>query len=286
MAISEELGAERTVHLSAGELVYRERGDGPVLVFVHGVFVNGDLWRKVVPLLADQHRCITLDLPLGSHLTPMKPDADLSTPGLARLLLEVLETLDLTDVTLVGNDTGGAICQLAMAERPKRVSRAVLTSCDAFEVFPPSPFKFLRLVPLLPGSAWCLAQAMRLTVVRRLPTGFGWVTSRLPPPNVLDSYTRPLLDPRLRRDAVKVLRGISKVHTVNAARELVDFQHPVLIAWGGEDRLFPRALGQRLARTLPNATFVEIPHARTFVAEDEPEALAEAIATFTGAPES
>ena len=78
MAISEALGGRRTVRVPAGTLEYRERGDGPVLVFVHGAAVNGDLWRKVVPELAPSHRCIALDVPLGGHSIALDGEPDLS----------------------------------------------------------------------------------------------------------------------------------------------------------------------------------------------------------------
>src|SRR5215217_1343427 len=112
MSISEALGQQHEVRLSQGTVHYRERGQGETIVFVHGLLVNGDLWRKVVPLLADRYRCITPDWPLGSHAEPLSPDADLTPPGLARLIADFLEKLDLHDATLVSNDTGTALTQL------------------------------------------------------------------------------------------------------------------------------------------------------------------------------
>jgi len=153
MSISKRLGKKHRVALRQGPITYRERGTGESIVFVHGVFTNGDLWRKAVPVLATRYRCLAPDWPLGSHLESMRPDADLSTPGLARLVADFLTALDLDNVTLVGNDTGGAICQLVIANHPERVGRLVLTSCDAFEVYPPAPFGFLRLIPTVPGDA-------------------------------------------------------------------------------------------------------------------------------------
>ena len=105
------------IELTPGTIRYRDVGRGEPIVFVHGLLVNGDLWRKVVPPLARSFRCIVPDLPLGSHVTAMRPDADLTPPGLARLIADLLAALDLRDVTLVGNDTGGALCQL-VATRP------------------------------------------------------------------------------------------------------------------------------------------------------------------------
>ena len=273
----------KTVNLKAGTVLYEESGVGNPIVFVHGVFVNGNLWRHVVEELGHSYRCIVPDWPLGSHSQAMKDEADLSTPGLARIVAEFLEKLDLHDVTLVGNDTGGAICQLAMVDHADRIGRVVLTSCDAFEVYPPSPFSFLRIIPSVPGLAFLLAQSMRFSSIRRLPIAYGWVMKELPPRVVLDSYTRPLLDRAIRRDAKKMLRGISNGHTIDAARRLSGFDRPVLLAWAEEDKLFPVSLAERLRAVLPRAQLRVIPRARTFVAEDQPVELAAAIAEFCDA---
>ena len=109
---------ESSIELSAGAMPYTESGAGPPLVFIHGVFVNGLLWRKVVPQLETRFRCIVPTLPLGAHTTPMRAGADLSPRGLARLIVEFLDVLDVHDVTLVGNDTGGALAQLVVAYQP------------------------------------------------------------------------------------------------------------------------------------------------------------------------
>ena len=274
----------KSVELASGTVSYEESGQGDPIVFVHGVFVNGRLWRKVAEDLSQDFRCIAPDWPLGSHPRAMKSDADLSTPGLARIVSDFLEQLDLRNVTLVGNDTGGAVCQLVMVDHSERLGRVVLTSCDAFEVFPPRPFAFLRAVPIGPGMALSLAHSMRLSSVRRLPIAYGWVMKDLPPEEVLDSYTQPLLDPGVRRDAKKVLKGVSKKHTLRAAERLGQFDKPVLVAWGEEDKLFPLSLAERLEDVLPDARLQVIPGARTFVAEDQPLRLAVAIRDFcTGA---
>jgi pimeloyl-ACP methyl ester carboxylesterase len=281
MSISVNLGRIRMVDLAPGRVAFRERGTGEPIVFVHGVFTNGDLWRNVVPALATRYRCLTPDWPLGSHTTPMRRDADLSTPGLARLVVEFLSTLDLDErVTLVGNDTGGAICQLVIAEHPERIGRLVLTSCDAFELYPPSPFGFLRLIPTVPGAMLLLAQTQRIRGLRRLPLAYGRLMHQHPPRAVSDSYTRPGLRRQIRRDTKKVLRGMSRIHTLDAAACFSQFVNPTLIAWAEDDLLFPASLADRLAAAFPDARRITIGRARTLVAEDQPEQLATAIAGF------
>lgn len=280
MSVSRGLGAAHRIELSAGPVRYRERGEGEPIVFVHGVFVNGDLWRKVVPMLAERYRCITPDWPLGSHPEAMKPSADLSTPGLAAVVAEFVERLDLRDVNLVGNDTGGAVCQLVVADHRERIGRLVLTSCDAFEVYPPQPFGFLRLIPSLPGAAFVLAQTLRLRALHRLPITYGWVMKEMPPREIAASYTRPSLEAAIRRDAIKLLKGISPQHTLEAPARFRDFHGPVLLAWAGDDKLFPLSLADRLANVWPHARREVIPGSRTFIAEDQPAALAAVIDEF------
>src|SRR3954451_4357782 len=152
--------------LRQGTIRYTESGEGDPIVFVHGLLVDGRLWRKVTPLLAGDFRCIVPEMPLGSHTTPMSPDADLSPPALAQLIEEFLESLGLDEVTLVGNDTGGAISQITAANHPQRIGRLVLTNCDAFETFLPPAFNPLKW-PARAGTLTELLQGMRLAPLRR-----------------------------------------------------------------------------------------------------------------------
>src|SRR5436305_10266876 len=169
----------KDIELSAGTIRYRDTGQGPTIVFVHGLLVDGNLWRKVVPQLEGRFRCIVPDLPLGSHTLPMKPSADLSPPGIAGLIGEFLEKLDLRDVTLVANDTGGALTQILMASDgvagTGRIGRVVLTPCDAFENFLPPMFRPLQLLARVPGAVYPVVQQLRMPAMRRLPLAFGWL---------------------------------------------------------------------------------------------------------------
>ena len=161
MATSDSLGTAKSVRLSRATIDYRERGEGPPVVFVHGLLVNADLWRNVVPAVAEAgNRCIAPDWPLGSHTTPV-PGADLTPPGVADMIAEFLDTLDLTDVTVVANDTGGALTQLLMTRHPERIGRVVLTPSDCFEYFFPPAFAPLPVLARLPGSIWMLTQLLR-----------------------------------------------------------------------------------------------------------------------------
>ncbi len=281
MRNSPALGAAHTIDTEQGPIVVRETGEGPPIVFIHGLLVNGDLWRKVVPHLTERFRCITPDLPLGAHERAMPPDADLTPPGLARLIASLLDGLGLDDVTLVGNDTGGALCQITATRHPERIGRMVLTSCDAYDIFPPKMFAFLALTARLPGGLAMLANSMRIRALRNLPFGFGWLAKRSIDHAIIDGYIRPLTeDAAIRRDLEAVLQAIDPIHTEQAAAKLKDFTRPVLLAWSREDRFFPLEYAERLARDLPHARLEPIDDCWTFSPEDQPEALARSIAEF------
>ena len=256
------------------------------MVFVHGLLVNADLWRKVVPAVAAAgHRCLSPDWPLGSHEIPLRPGADVSPAGAADLIGDFLEALDLTDVTLVGNDTGGALVQLLMARRPERIGRVVLASCDALERFFPPLFRFLPVGARLPGSTWLLARLLRLRPARRLPIAYGWLSRRPVPDDVMDTYLWPVRqEAGVRRDLRHFLRGVHRRHTIAAARSFGSFARPVLLAWAEHDRLFPMSLAHRLAGLLPDARVVPVPDSATFIPEDQPSKLADLIVEFTDAP--
>jgi pimeloyl-ACP methyl ester carboxylesterase len=281
MSRSGELGGVREVDLPGGRIRYRERGDGPPVVFVHGLLVNADLWRHVVPAVADAgYRCLAPDWPLGSHELPV-PDADLSPPGVADLVAAFLERLDLDDVTIVANDTGGGITQILLTRHPERIGRVVLTPSDSFERFFPPVFSFLPPLARLPGSTWLLTQTLRLRALHRLPITFGWVAKRPVPADVVDSYLTPSRDDAaIRADLRRFLCGVHNRYTLAAAEELPRFGKPVLLAWASEDRLFPIGLAHRLAALLPKATIRAIPDSYTFVPEDQPERLTQYVLEF------
>jgi pimeloyl-ACP methyl ester carboxylesterase len=278
---SPDLGASRALDLGGGRRVRAHvTGEGPPIVFVHGALVNANLWRKVVPRL-DGHTRVTLDLPLGSHLEPMAKDADLRPPALADLIADSLVALELTDVTLVGNDTGGALSQIVATRRPERIGALVLTSCDAFENFPPRFFRIVLAPARIPGAIPLAFGSLRLRPLRRLPIAYGWLTTGPIDREAEDSYVLPVLTRReIRRDVRKVLGGLDPTYTLDAAAKLARWDRPALIAWSERDRFFPTEHAERLAKVIPGARLEWIEGARTFAAEDRPERLAELIGEF------
>jgi pimeloyl-ACP methyl ester carboxylesterase len=284
VSVSDSLGERRSIEVPAGTIEYRERGTGRPLVFVHGVGVNGDLWRLVVPdLAAAGYRCIAPDLPLGAHTRPLCPNADMSLPGLARIVDEFLGALGLEDVTIVANDTGGAVSQWLVGHHPERIGRLVLTSCDAFEKFPPTPQLYLKPAARVPGLLWLVARSVRFKAIQRLPTAYGWTTRRPIDPEVMRSYTSPVRTiPGVRRDLARLLRAVDTRYTFEAAECLRGFDKPALVVWAADDKLFPLAHGKRLAELLPQGRFQTIADSRTFIPEEQPERLVEAVLEFLG----
>ncbi|WP_433887878.1 alpha/beta fold hydrolase [Streptomyces sp. CA-111067] len=267
--------------LSAGTIAYQDTGgDGPVLVLLHGLLMDASLWQDVVEDLRTDHRCLVPVLPLGAHTHPMTEDADLSPRGLARLVGEFLAKLDLADVTLVGNDTGGALVQLLIGEDDARVGRIVLASCDAFDNFPPGlTGKTLVLTgKLSPTMFGLFMQQMRLKPVRRLPIAFGWLTRR--GDAVSARWIKPVLTQAgVRRDTVRVLRGIAAERGIlaGATERLAAFDRPALVVWAEQDRVMPPEHGRRLAGLLPQGRLVEVPDSYTLLPLDQPGRFAAAI---------
>jgi len=272
------------IELSAGTIEYADSGgDGPVVVLLHGLMMDASLWDGPIAGLSPGHRCVAPTLPLGAHRYPMRDGADLSLPGIAGLVTEFLDRLDLRDVTLVGNDTGGALVQLLMRDGDPRVGRVVLVSCDAFDNFPPGlTGKMLVATGKLPAPVFgVFMQQMRLRAVRRLPVAFGWLTRRGDAATA--RWMKPVLTSApIRRDAVRMLRaaGADSGFLIKAAEKLPEFGRPALVVWASEDRVMPPEHGRRLAGLL-GGRLVEVADSYTLIPLDQPDRLAAVISEFT-----
>ncbi len=272
----------KEIDLPSGRIRYREAGAGKPIVFVHGYLVDGRLWDGVVDELADRYRCIAPDWPIGAQQIAMKPDADLSPYGIAATIASLLEALDLDDVTIVGNDSGGAMSQVLVTRHPERVGRLVLTNCDTHENFPPGVFKAMPPIAALPGGMALLAAPFRVGVLAR--AAFKPFARSPIPAELISSWMRPgLHDPGVKRDAKKVTAGMNKRYTLEAAQKLSGSELPILLTWAPGDKFFPLSYAERLAAEAGNARIVEIPDAKTFVPLDQPQRLAEEIAKFVDA---
>lgn len=273
----------QSLALPQGTVRYRDTGSGPPIVFLHGLLMAGSLWEGVIAQLADRYRCIAPDLPLGGHSPALDPAADTSPPGVARLVANLLEALNLDAVTLVGNDTGGAIAQLVATRHPERIGRLALTNCDAYENFLPPLFRYLQIAARVPGATDLALQSMRIKPLRWTPLTFGWLSKGRLDGALLDSWLYPAMqDAGVRRDARKLLRGIHASDTIRAAEELRTFDRPTLIAWAPEDRVFTVRYAERLAADIPDARLELIEDSLTLTAIDQPARTATLIADFVG----
>jgi pimeloyl-ACP methyl ester carboxylesterase len=237
----------------------------------------------VVAPLSATHRCIVPNWPLGSHRIPLRSDFALDPESLAGIVADFLAALELEDVTLVGNDSGGAVCQIVCANHPERIGRLVLTSCDAFEVFPPEGFEYLSLVARIPGLAWMMMRAMlHIPALRRIKRAYGLAARRPIPDHILRGWVEPAAtNRRVRADMKKLARTVSNRYTLEAADKLRDFDKPVLLLWAADDRwFFPAELGERLRDLFPNARLEMVEDCYVFVPEDQPELVAARIEDF------
>ena len=248
-------------------------GDGAPVLFLHGALVDGSLWDPVVSLLGDR-RCLVPTLPLGSHTSAVADRSVLTPLGVVDLVAELLDDLALSDVTIVGNDTGGGLMQLLVTRRPKGVSKLVFTNCDALEVFPPWMFKPLFALGRVPWALEAAVAPMRLAPARRLPIAYGWLTKRASSEQ-LARWVRPALNDRgVLHDAAHFVSHADPGVLLDAAPRLSSFGGEVVFGWGTDDRCFPVSLGRRLAAQFRAARFVEIPDSYAFVPIDRPDALA------------
>lgn len=267
-----------TTHL--GELEYHDLGEGPPLVFLHLVLASGNHWDTLTPLLTDQYRCIVPTLPMGAHNVPAAADADLSPEGLAKAVVDLIDALGLDSVTLVGNDTGGAIAQIVAADHPDRVDRVVLTNCDMYDDFPPKMFVYLKWASYIPGNGLVMGTLMRSKPLLRLPFVFGRLAHNIDATKI-GSWAAAMRASRgVRRDGRKVVLGLHPRSTNRAAKILRSTTIPFLVVWGADDKAFKPALAERFCSEVPTASLEMVAGSKTFVCWDQPERLAQHISSF------
>lgn len=271
------------IDIPQGRIEYRPAGPQasaePPVVFVHGLLVNAELWTKVADALALLGvRSYAPDLPLGSHRIPRPAGTDLSPRGVARLISDFLAAHELTDVTLVGSDTGGALCQFLIDADHRRVGRLVLTNCDAFDQFPPAPFGLIVKAGRRPALLHAMMTSVRLKALRHSVFGFGGLARDPLDPALTRRWITPSLnDPAVRRDTAEFLRHIDPDDLLDISTRLHRFPKPVRLVWGAADPFFKIALAHRLRDAFAHATLVEIAGGRTFLPLDEPELVANEI---------
>lgn len=275
MATDQALADFTAVDLPQGRLAYRAAGPAsssrPPVVFAHGVLVDARLWEPVaMRLAAEGIRSYAPTLPLGAHQWPMNADADLSPRGIAELMLDFISALGLSDVIIVGNDTGGAICQVMLGADTSRIRAAVLTNCDAFGTFPPRGFAPLFLALRHPGLVACVAPVLKSERARHGPLAFGPLSSKPFDPGMTRSWTQSLASKAIRRDLAKFARHVHPRVLIDAASRFSQFTGPVRVLWGEDDPFFRTELGRQLSEAFPHASLTGVPAGRTFLPLDHP----------------
>jgi pimeloyl-ACP methyl ester carboxylesterase len=278
-----------SIDLPHGTVSYRAAGPEnaatPPVVFVHGFLVSSTLWAETADALAAAGvRSYAADWPLGSHTIALGSGADQSPRGIARQIIAFMQALELDDVTLVGNDTGGAICQFLLDTDASRIGRVVLTNCDAFTNFPPAPFGQLFKAFRRPKAIRALMAPMRAAAVRHSPAGYGLLVNQPLDAEQTRAWVEPCLsDPAIREDTARFAQKVDPADLGAASERLDNFGGPALLVWGAADRFFKLDFARRLCATFTDARLVEIENGRTFIPHDEPERLADEIAAFQSA---
>ena len=269
------------VELPHGTVYYQDSGTGAPVVFLHGYLMGAHLWDPVVQLLEDEFRCLVPELPFGAHPTPMRPGADLSAAGLGRLAADFLDALDLSDATLVGNDSGVAVAQVVAARHAERLGGLVLATGDAFDHFPPKPFRPL-IAAARTGTLTPLLAMLKVRPARSLPTAYGWLTHGDLPHELIDCWVAAYFaDKGVRHDLHRLTAALGDDDFMNQiATELAAFTKPALLAWAADDKFFPLEHARRLAALLPNAQLQLIAGSRTWVMLDQPQQTAHLIAAL------
>ena len=272
-----------TITLDAGTIHYDVTGpaEGRPVVFVHGYEMASSLWGPLSERLSARGlRCFAPTWPLGSHPEPLRPGADRTLPGVAAMVDAFLAALDLHDVVLVGNDTGGLVAQLVAVEHPDRLGALVLTSCDAFEHFPPPILKPLILASRTAPTFRAALQAARSKAVRRRAFG---ALSHSDIDALVVRWVKPALEnPAVAEDLRQLTASLRQETALSAAARLGGFTRPALVAWSADDAFFPLEDGRRLAAALPNAELHVIEDTRTFSMLDQPDRLADLIGATAG----
>ena len=261
----------RNVQTASGRISYTEQGTGPVALFVHGVLLNGHLWRHQLAQLSDFRRCIAVDL-LAHGDTEIAPDQDVSVTANALMLESFLDALNIGQVDLVGNDSGGGIAQIFAALHPERLRSLTLTDCDAHDNWPPEAFKPFLAMAAAGGLRGALEGMLADKSVYRSPQALGPAyehPERLTDESI-ETYLRPLVRTEQRtRDFQRFLAAFDNVQTVRLESRLRTLQVPTLIVWGTDDIYFPVKWSRWLADTIPGTRRrVELEGARIFFPEE------------------
>lgn len=272
------IDTKHTVSTPFGEIAYSEQGQGPPALFVHGLFLNGHLWRHVIDRVADQRRCIAVDL-LGHGDTKTKPGDDMSLGRNADMLEAVCDALELDRVDVVANDTGGAVVQIFAARHPERIRTLTLTNCDAHDNVPPEGFKPIVETVRATGLTELGAQMVADPDVARQALATAYEHPENVDDETIRTYVEPLFaTPESTAAIERWFDALEPTDVLAAEPKLRQLHAPTMIVWGTGDELFGIEWAHWLRETIPGATeVVEVPGAKLFFPEERPEELATAL---------
>jgi pimeloyl-ACP methyl ester carboxylesterase len=265
-----------------GGIQYVDEGKGQPVLFIHGALSNADTWRKIIPLISKECRCIAIDLPIGGHYLPVADHVCLTPTGIAELIREFIEYLELDNVTIVSNDTGGAYTQVFASLFPGKINKLIFSNCEVLDIFPPSKFKYLTFAVKIPGFNFILSRVFMFKKILKSELIMGLLSFKITTDELYYLYLHNFIqDKSIRANFASAARAWSPVYTLAAAEKLKNFTNPVLILWGNKDvELFPLKMGEALKGVFPDAVLVEIDQARTYIQEDQPEQTAKSILRF------
>jgi pimeloyl-ACP methyl ester carboxylesterase len=273
------------VELRVGPIEYGDSGgEGRPIVFIGGLPHDEALWDGVIAELSPQFRCLTPVLPLGAQRKALRREADLSLPGLSRIVTDFLERLDLRDGVVCFNDWGGAQTMVSHGGAD-RVGAFVLVSCETDNNYPPGVAgQIAALSGFMPGGFGVMRFVLGSPTLRRLPFAYGRMSKRGVPDELMQRWLQPLKRPEIRRDTRKYVRDVrhGRREIKAAMPKLRSFERPVLVVWDEEGAMMPNSEGRRLAEAFPNSKYVELPDCYTLIPLDQPQALAREIREFAG----
>ena len=265
-----------------GGIQYIDEGKGIPLLFIHGTLSNSNTWRKIIPELSKKYRCIAVDLPIGGHAIPVNNTMNLSPIGIAVIIKDFLQHLNIEKLIIVSNDTGGAYSQVFASHYPEYIDKLIFSNCEVLDVFPPSKFKYLIQAVKIPGFTFLLSKAFKIKGLLTSNLMMGLLSHKLTTDELSELYLKSFTENKLiRDDFAKNVKTWSPKYTLEAADKLKTFQFPVLILWGEDDiNLFPLKLGKQLKTVFQNAELIIIPNSKTYIQEDQPEIMIKEIIQF------